>query len=89
MLSRDTRRTQVLGYIATDLQLNENEAASITLETNLDGSGVDSLDIIEAVMALEDKYDIEISEDAMDQMVTFGDLVEFVLDAVDEQEREE
>jgi len=37
--------------------------------------GADSLDMIELVMLIEDEFDIEISEDAMEKIDTVGDLV--------------
>lgn len=41
----------------------------------LDDLGADSLDIIELVMACEEEFDIEVSDDVTDTVVTVADLV--------------
>jgi len=40
--------------------------------------GADSLDIVELIMALEEKYDIEIPDEDVEKIVTVGDIVEYV-----------
>lgn len=56
------------------------EESSLTPETNFkDDLGVDSLDIVELSMALEDEYDIgEMSEEDLASIVTIGDLVSYL-----------
>lgn len=55
------------------------EAEKVTLETNLaEDLGADSLDAVEVVMALEDKYDIEIPDEAAQGLKTVGDLVSYI-----------
>lgn len=63
------------------------EATSVTESAvHLDASiredlGADSLDSIEIVMALEDKFGVQLSEEAAEKIRTVNDLVEFVLSA--------
>ena len=40
--------------------------------------GADSLDIVELLMSLEDEFDIEISDDEAEQIMTVQDAVEFI-----------
>jgi acyl carrier protein len=40
--------------------------------------GADSLDIVELVMALEEEYDIEISDDDAEKILTVGDAVTYI-----------
>ena len=40
--------------------------------------GVDSLDLFELTMALEDEYGIEIPSEDLEKIVTVGDVVEYV-----------
>ncbi|MFM7141723.1 MAG: acyl carrier protein [Alphaproteobacteria bacterium] len=40
--------------------------------------GADSLDIVELVMALEEEYDLEISEEDAEKIRTVGDVVAFI-----------
>lgn len=51
----------------------------ITLESEFVADlGADSLDLVELVMALEEEYDIEISEEEIEQIVTVGDAVSYI-----------
>ena len=55
------------------------EAEEVTLEANLaDDLGADSLDAVELIMALEDEFDIKISDDAAQQFATVKQIVEFI-----------
>lgn len=40
--------------------------------------GADSLDIVELVMALEEEYDIEISDEDAEKILTVGDAVKYI-----------
>ncbi len=57
----------------------EVDASTLTLETKVrDELGIDSLDLVELVMAMEDEYDIEIEDDAAMKFETIGDVVSYV-----------
>ena len=53
----------------------ENISAAMDLEKDL---GADSLDIVEIVMALEDKYNIKVRGEDQEKIKTFGNLVDLV-----------
>lgn len=40
--------------------------------------GVDSLDMIELVCAVEDEFDIEIADKKIKSIITIGDLIEYI-----------
>ena len=40
--------------------------------------GADSLDIVELVMALEEEYDIEISDEDAEKIQTVGDAIKYI-----------
>ena len=44
----------------------------------IDDLGADSLDIVELIMALEEKYDTEIADEVAEKMVTVKDVVEYI-----------
>ncbi|WP_309135820.1 acyl carrier protein [Helicobacter pylori] len=42
--------------------------------------GVDSLDIVELIMALEERFGIEISDEQAEKIVNVGDVVKYIED---------
>ena len=40
--------------------------------------GADSLDVVELVMALEEKFDIEIPDDQAENIATVGDAIKYI-----------
>ena len=68
------------GIIAEVLNV---ETGEITLDTTfVEDLGADSLDIFQIVMGIEEEFDIEIPSDAADQIVTVGDAVEQIKNAL-------
>lgn len=54
-------------------------ASDITLEKNIiNDLGADSLDSVELIMSIEQKFDISIPEEAAENIKTVGDIVEYV-----------
>lgn len=66
---------KVQKIIATQLGIDEED---ITLETDIDDLCADSLDFVEMLMAVEEEFDIEITDDEADKIDTVGDLVECI-----------
>ena len=67
---------KVRDIIASTLKLDPSK---VTLEANLESDlGADSLDAVEVIMALEDEFGIEISDDAMLTIKTVGDIVRHI-----------
>ena len=59
-------------------QLGVAEDAVTEEAAFIDDLGADSLDIVELIMALEEKYDTEIADEVAEKMVTVKDLVEYI-----------
>ena len=61
------------------------EAGAITMESNFEEDlGVDSLDIVELSMALEEEFDIgEMGEEDLANIKTVGDLVNYLQKQLD------
>lgn len=55
------------------------DADSITTDTTfVDDLGADSLDIFQIIMGIEEEYDIELENEAVEQIQTVGDAVEAI-----------
>jgi len=59
-------------------QLNVN-ADEVKLESKfVEDLGADSLDVVELVMALEEKFEIEIPDDEAEKIATVKDVVDYI-----------
>ena len=55
----------------------------ITMDTTfVDDPGADSLDVFQIIMGIEEEFDIEISNEDAEKIVTVGDAVEQIKNAV-------
>ena len=55
----------------------------ITMDTTfVDDLGADSLDVFQIIMGIEEEFDIEISHEDAEKIVTVGDAVEQIKNAV-------
>lgn len=56
----------------------------ITMETNLvTDLNLDSLDMVELVMAAEDEFGFSVEDESMEDIETVADIVEFIKDRID------
>lgn len=59
------------------------DVEEITMDTTfVDDLGADSLDIFQIIMGLEEEFDIEIANEEAEKIVTVGDAVEQIKNAV-------
>ena len=71
---------KIKAIIAEVLNVDENE---ITMETTFtDELGADSLDVFQIIMGLEEEFDIEIANEDAEKIVTVGDAVEQIKNAL-------
>ena len=68
------------GIIAEVLNVEAEDITSAT--TFVDDLGADSLDIFQIIMGIEEEFDIEIPQEAAENIVTVGDAVEQIKNAV-------
>ena len=67
---------EVKKVLAKQLRVDE---AKITMESKIkDDLGADSLDTLQLLMTLEDKYGITIPDDELMKFVTVGDVVSYL-----------
>jgi acyl carrier protein len=68
--------SRVKEIIIDQLGVDEKE---VTLEAKfIDDLGADSLDLVELVMALEEEYDTEITDEEAEKIQTVGDAIEHI-----------
>lgn len=81
-----TVEQRVAAAIAESLGVAETEVTSDASLT--DDLGADSLDMVEVVMALEEQFDIEISDKDTEWIETVGDVVTYLKKRVAEKNNE-
>ena len=55
------------------------DAEKVTMESSFkDDLNIDSLDLFEMVMALEEEFDVEIPSEDLEKMDTVGDIVAYI-----------
>ena len=63
--------------------LFRSDQDEITMETTfVDDLGADSLDIFQIIMGIEEAFDIEIENEEAEKIVTVGDAVEQIKNAI-------
>lgn len=66
--------------IICDVLNLESSDVEITLETSFkEDLGMDSLSAVELSMAIEDEFNIEISDDSAENFVVVSDLIDYIL----------
>lgn len=71
---------QVREIICKQLELEESD---VTMDTNIkDDLGADSLDLVDLAMSIEDEFDIELSDEALEKIKTVGDLAVYIEDRI-------
>ena len=66
--------------ISEQLEVDQSiisEGSSITGDL-----GADSLDLVDLSMSIEDEFDIELSDEALEKIKTVGDLVSYIEDKI-------
>ena len=69
---------KVKELIIDQLDVDED---SVTAGASIqDDLGADSLDVVDLVMSLEEEFDIEIPDEAVENIKTVGDIVKYIED---------
>jgi acyl carrier protein len=67
---------QVREIICKQLELEESD---VTMDTNIkDDLGADSLDLVDLAISLEDEFEVEVPDNALEKFETVGDIVRFI-----------
>ena len=67
---------KVRQFLADQLEISKDE---ISMDTNIiDDLGADSLDVVELITSLEEEYGIVITDEAIRELYTVREVVEFI-----------
>ncbi|MFR1137523.1 MAG: acyl carrier protein [Anaerococcus vaginalis] len=68
-------REELIALVKENLDINEDE---IDFEKEITEYDIDSIDMLDFIMAIEDKYDIEFSDDELDEIEKFSDVISLI-----------
>jgi len=67
---------KVVSILSEQFDVDE---ASLSLDTSIaDDLNADSLDVVDLIMSIEDEFDIEVPDEAIESIKTVNDLVKFI-----------
>ena len=67
---------QVREIICKQLELEESD---VTMDTNIkDDLGADCLDLVHLAISLEDVFEVEVPDNALEKFETVGDIVRYI-----------
>lgn len=67
---------KVQAILSEQLDIDPSE---ITMDSALlEDLGADSLDVVDLVMSIEDEFNLEVSDEALEDMTTVGDAVRYI-----------
>jgi acyl carrier protein len=76
-MERDELLKKIKAIVADKLSISEDQ---VTEEASfIDDLGADSLDTVELVMALEDKFDMNIPDEEAEKLTTVGKAMDYIL----------
>lgn len=64
--------------VSEQLDVEEERVVEDAMLMGEEGLGADSLDMVELAMAVEEEFDIEVADDELEQIRTFGDAVRLI-----------
>lgn len=68
-------RDELIELVKENLDINVDE---IDFEKEISEYDIDSIDMLDFIMEIEDKYDIEFSDDELDEIEKFSDVVSLI-----------
>ena len=67
---------KVKALLCDNLGIDEN---NVTMDANLiDDLNIDSLDVVELIMAVEEEFGIEIPDEDVEKVTTVGNMVDYI-----------
>lgn len=71
-------RDQILKMIGEQFNVDPED---LTEETDfVDDLNADSIELVELVMSIEDEFDVEVDDEALEKLKTIGDVLDYIED---------
>lgn len=78
-MSQDTENfNKVINILEKQLNLSKEQKDTVTRDSELQSLGLDSLDKVELVMAMEEEFGIEIADKDAESMHTVDDILLYI-----------
>ena len=77
-MSEKSIEEEVKDIIVTELNVNPEQV--VPTASFIEDLGADSLDTVEMVMAFEEKFGVEVSDDDAEKLLTVGDVINYITD---------
>lgn len=68
-------REELLKIVEENLEIKFDET---DFDKNISDLDIDSIDLLDLIMSIEDKYEIEFSDEELDDIKKFDDIVELI-----------
>lgn len=68
-------KDELIELVKENLDIDEEE---MDFEKEISAYDIDSIDMLDFIMAIEDKYDLEFSDDELDEIEKFSDVVSLI-----------
>ncbi|MDU1315770.1 MAG: phosphopantetheine-binding protein [Anaerococcus hydrogenalis] len=68
-------REELIELVKENLDIDVEE---VDFDKSISDYDIDSIDMLDFIMAIEDKYDIEFSDDELDEIEKFSDVVSLI-----------
>ena len=68
-------REELIELVKENLDIDVEE---VDFDKSISDYDIDSIDMLDFIMAIEDKYDIEFSDDELDEIENFSDVVSLI-----------
>ncbi|BDC34636.1 acyl carrier protein [Candidatus Dependentiae bacterium Noda2021] len=74
-MTREAIKDQVVAIIADKLTIDKSK---ITEQSTLAELGADSLDLVEIIMRMEEKFDVEINDEQAEKLCNVGQVIDYI-----------
>lgn len=80
-MNKDKIIEKLFNIISEELDI---DVSTISLEADIrEDFNVDSLDLVDIIMDIEDEFQVEVPDEALEELITVNDVVEYIRDSIE------